>query len=61
MNKPKRSRDTNQLAKHVVDVAIGESKESWTAVSVNEFARTAGRKGAIARADWARWHTDGRS
>ena len=47
----KRPRDTNQLAKHIVDVAIGEHKESLATVPVNEFSRAAGRKGGRARAE----------
>ena len=47
---PDRPRDTNQLAKHVVDVATGECKDSLDTEPVNEFARAGGLKGGKARA-----------
>ena len=46
----KRPRDTNQLAKFIVDVATGEQKDSLEAMPVNEFARAGGLKGGKARA-----------
>ena len=46
----KRHRDTNQLAKFIVDVATGEQKDSLEAMPVNEFARAGGLKGGKARA-----------
>ena len=46
----KRPRDTNQLAKHIVDVATGERRETLAATTVNEFARAGGLKGGKARA-----------
>ena len=50
MTRPKRPRDTNQLAKLIVDVATDERKESQATGPVNEFARAAGLKGGKARA-----------
>ena len=50
MARPKRPRDTNQLAKLIVDVATGGRKESPAAETVNEFARAGGLKGGKARA-----------
>ena len=50
MTRPMRPRDTNQLAKHVVDVATGDRQESQAAEPVNEFARAGGLKGGKARA-----------
>ena len=47
----KRPRDTNQLAKFIVDVATGEQKDSLEAMPVNEFARAGGLKGGKARAE----------
>ena len=73
MGTPKRPRDTNQLAKHVVDIATGQREETLDAVPVNEFARAGGLKGGRARANSlsperraeiardaarARWRTD---
>ena len=46
----KRPRDTNQLAKLVVDVATGERQESLVDEPVNEFAQAGGLKGGKARA-----------
>ena len=43
---PKRPRDTNQLAKRIVDIATGEEPEE----EVNEARSKAGKKGAKARA-----------
>ena len=50
MAKAKRPRDTNQLAKHIVDVATGERKKSLVTEPVNEFARAGGHKGGRTRA-----------
>lgn len=44
--KPKRPRDSNQLAKRIVDIATGEEPEE----EVNEARSKAGKKGAKARA-----------
>ena len=51
MAKPKRPRDTNQLAKFIVDVATGEVEAEVEAPPVNEFARAGGLKGGKARAE----------
>ena len=51
MTRLKRPRDTNQLAKHIVDVATGERKESRAVEPVNEFARAGGLKGGKARSE----------
>lgn len=76
MARLKRPRDTNQLAKHIVDVATGEREEGLSTEPVNEFARAGGMKGGMARAKrlsperrseiaraaaQARWRNDGRS
>lgn len=49
--KPKRPRDTNQLAKHVVDIATGEvqrePEEKQRAIS----GRLGGLKGGVVRAE----------
>ncbi|MCI5046536.1 MAG: hypothetical protein MRY59_03455 [Aquisalinus sp.] len=45
MSKPKRPRDTNQLAKRIVDLATGEKQEE----EVNEARSKAGKKGAKSR------------
>ncbi len=50
MARPKRPRDTNQLAKHIVDVATGESETTLEVPPANEFARAGGLKGGKARA-----------
>ena len=50
MARARRPRDTNQLAKHIVDVATGERKEPLVDEPVNEFARAGGLKGGKARA-----------
>ena len=48
----KRPRDTNQLAKFIVDVATGEQEEEILEIGpVNEFARAGGLKGGRARAE----------
>ena len=51
MARPKRPRDTNQLAKFIVDVATGECKESLSTKPINELARAGGLKGGRARAN----------
>jgi hypothetical protein len=54
MKKPKRPKDTNQLAKNIVDLAIGESKEIVIENTKNphavELGRLGGLKGGKARA-----------
>ena len=50
MARAKRPRDTNQLAKLIVDVATGERKDTITDEPVNKFARAGGLKGGKARA-----------
>ncbi|NJM35155.1 MAG: hypothetical protein HC850_11090 [Rhodomicrobium sp.] len=42
---PKRPRDTNQLAKRIVDIATGEEPEE----EINKARSKAGKKGAKAR------------
>ena len=49
MVRPKRPRDTNQLAKHIVDLATGEAKDADPAKA--EAQRKGGIKGGRARAD----------
>lgn len=51
MTRPKRPRDTSQLAKFIVDVATSERKENLATEPVNEFARAGGLKGGRARAE----------
>jgi hypothetical protein len=50
----KRPRDTNQLAKNIVDIATGEreepKQEPVSVMTVTEFARLGGLKGGVARA-----------
>ena len=50
MTRPKRPRDTSQLAKFIVDVATNERKEHLATEPVNEFARAGGQKGGVERA-----------
>ena len=53
MARLKRPRDTNQLAKFIVDVATGERNETLASLAsepVNELARAGGLKGGKARA-----------
>lgn len=54
MKKPKRPKDTNQLAKSIVDLAIGEKEEINTNNGKNphavELGRLGGLKGGKARA-----------
>lgn len=47
MKKPKRPRDTNQLAKSIVDLAIGEETEAVEASSFNVHAVALGRLGGL--------------
>ena len=47
--KMKRPRDTNQLAKRIIDLAVGEATDV-DVEPVNEFARAGGLKGGKARA-----------
>lgn len=51
----KRPRDTNQLAKHIVDLATGEADESVpdekTDRAASELGRRGGLKGGKARAE----------
>lgn len=55
MKKPKRPKDTNQFAKNVVDLAIGETTETIVENTKNphavELGRLGGLKGGRARAD----------
>lgn len=55
MAKPKRPRDTNQLAKFITDLATGEEKEASINGNKNpaavELGRLGGLKGGKARAD----------
>jgi hypothetical protein len=50
---PKRPRDSNQLAKMIVDLASGEIEEERPAAPTpaQEFARSGGLRGGKARAD----------
>lgn len=57
--RPRRPRDPNQLAKRIVDIAIGESDEADSAPSppdptknphAVELGRMGGKKGGLARA-----------
>lgn len=52
VKRPKRPRDPNQLGKLIVDLSVGEAKESAPAPdsSATEFARSGGLKGGPARA-----------
>lgn len=47
MSKPKRPRDTNQLAKRVVDIATGEVKDPNTDVGKDPAAVSLGRRGGL--------------
>jgi len=55
MKKPKRPKDTNQLAKNIVDLAIGEITEPIIKSTKNphavELGRLGGLKGGKARAE----------
>jgi hypothetical protein len=46
-SKPKRPRDTNQLAKHVVDLATGETDEPKPDEGKDPAAVALGRKGGL--------------
>jgi len=54
MERPKRPRDTNQLAKRIVDISVGETKEPDKYNGKNpaavELGRLGGLKGGKARA-----------
>ena len=61
MDRLKRPRDTNQLAKFAVDAATDERKENQATGPVNEFARAAKLSSEessriAAQAARARWH-----
>lgn len=45
--KPKRPKDTNQLAKYIVDVATGETKEPEADKGKNPHAVALGRAGGL--------------
>ena len=48
---PKRPRDPNQLAKHIIDIATGDSDDTLPASSpMSELGRSGGLKGGKARA-----------
>jgi hypothetical protein len=47
MNKPKRPRDTNQLAKSIVDLATGKTKEPIIEDTRNPAAVALGRLGGL--------------
>lgn len=48
---PKRPRDPNQLAKHIVDLATGETEDRAPSMSpMGELGRAGGLKGGKARA-----------
>ncbi len=47
MKKPKRPRDTNQLAKSIVDLSIGEAEESNPDEGKDPAAVALGRKGGL--------------
>jgi hypothetical protein len=47
MAKPKRPRDTNQLAKYIADLATGEVKEETPIESKNPAAVALGRLGGL--------------
>ncbi|MFN0277478.1 MAG: histone H1 [Pyrinomonadaceae bacterium] len=52
MANPKRPRDTNQLAKYIVDLATGGISEEMPEISVKQKAgRLGGLKGGKARAE----------
>lgn len=51
MDKPKRPRDPNQLGKLIVDLSVGEAKETETLPDNRDPAAVAmGKKGGAARA-----------
>lgn len=49
MKKPKRPRDTNQLAKNIVDLATGEIIEKTEIDSAAAYASAFARKGGLKR------------
>jgi hypothetical protein len=51
MAKPKRPRDSNQLAKLIADIATGEGPEETKPLSPAERGRMGGKKGGPARAN----------
>ena len=51
MTKPKRPRDTNQLAKMIVDIATGECEEPIVADDKDPAAVALGRKGGLKGGD----------
>lgn len=55
MSKPKRPRDTNQLAKSIVDIATGDKEDENPDEGKNpaavELGRLGGKKGGKARAE----------
>lgn len=46
-SKPKRPRDTNQLAKSIVDIATGEAEEEQPNAGKDPAAVALGRKGGL--------------
>lgn len=55
MKKPRRPKDTNQLAKNIVDIAVGEKEDIVSQNAKNphavELGRLGGLKGGKARAE----------
>lgn len=47
---PKRPRDPNQLAKHIIGMATGEIEKPVPSTTAQDFARQGGLKGGAARA-----------
>lgn len=47
MNKPKRPRDTNQLAKSIVDIATGEAEDKNPNAGKDPAAVALGKKGGL--------------
>jgi hypothetical protein len=45
--KVKRARDTNQLAKNIVDLATGETQDSQSIDAIKAAAAALGRKGGL--------------
>jgi hypothetical protein len=45
MKKPKRPRDTNELAKAIVDLATGEATKKKEFTSMEDYASALARKG----------------
>ena len=46
-SKPKRPRDTNQLAKYIVDLSVGEAQEDDPTAGKNKAAVESGRLGGL--------------